>query len=243
MPVLNLEKGKLEVKNKSTGNAELIIFGEITSNRWNEDEVEPQEIRDLLEEIGDKDLDIYINSPGGNFFAGMAIYNMLARHKGKKTVYVEGYSASIASVIAMVGDEIIVPANAYLMIHKAWGLVAGNSDELRDKADIYERFDVSIAGAYLTRAKEGVTEEKFLELMKAETWLNGKEAQEYFNVTLGEENKASACFDGDLYKNYKLPKELEQNKEVKNKEVKDKVDFASCEIELAKAKLNLLIKM
>lgn len=243
MPVLNLEKGKLEVKNKSTGNAELIIFGEITSNRWNEDEVEPQEIRDLLEEIGDKDLDIYINSPGGNFFAGMAIYNMLARHKGKKNVYVEGYSASISSVIAMVGDEIFVPDNAYLMIHKVWGAVAGNSDELREKSDIYERFDVAIARVYLTRAKEGVTEEKILELMKAETWLNGKEAQEYFNVTLVGENRASACFDGDLYKNYRLPKDLEDGKEIKNKEVKTQDDFATSEIELAKAKLNLLIKM
>ncbi|MGL5655900.1 MAG: head maturation protease, ClpP-related [Fusobacteriaceae bacterium] len=243
MPVLNLEKGKLEVKNKSTEKAELIIFGEITSNRWGENEVEPQEIKDLLEEIGDKDLDIYINSPGGNFFAGMAIYNMLARHKGKKTVYVEGYSASIASVIAMVGDEIIIPANAYLMIHKSWGVAVGNADELRESADIYARFDVTIAGAYLTRAKEGVTEEKFLELMKAETWLNGKDAQEYFNVTLGEENIASACFDGDLYKNYKLPKELEKGAQVENKVIQPQDDFATCEMELAKAKLNLLINI
>ncbi len=138
----------------------------------------------------------------------------------------------------MVGDEIIIPANAYLMIHKAWGCAIGNSDELREKAEIYERLDKTIANTYLTKAKENITEEKFLELMKAETWLSGKEAQDYFNVILGEENKASACLEGDLYKNYRLPKDLEKKKEIKNKS-----DFGTSEMEIAKAKLNLLIKI
>lgn len=244
MSVLKLEKGKLEVKNKVEGKSELIIFGEITSSKWSENETEPKDIRDLLEEIGDKDLDIYINSPGGNVFAGMAIYNMLVRHKGKKNVYVEGYAASIASLIAMAGDEIIIPYNSYIMIHKVWGMAMGNSDELRETADLYERLDVTIASAYSSKGKNGTNNEKFLELMKAETWLSGKEAQEYFNTTLGQENNVKACLVGDLYKNYKLPKDLEEiNTKINNVVESKKNKNEKQSMELAKAKLNLLLEV
>lgn len=236
MAILKLKAGKLEVKNKAEDKVELTIFGEITSSKWDENDTEPQDIKFLLNEIGDKDIDIYINSPGGSVFAGIAIYNMLKRHTGYKKVIVEGYAASIASVIAMAGDEIIIPANAYLMIHKAWGVVIGNADELRKKVDLYERLDTSIANAYLSKATEGMTEEKFLELMKNETWLNGKEAVKYFNVTLDEENQVAACLDGKLYKNYKLPKDLK----MKNKPIEKPKDI---EEEIAKAKLSLLLEI
>lgn len=234
MPILNLKKGKIELKNKDEV-AQLVIYGEITSDKWGDNEVEPKEIKDILDEIGEKDVNIYINSPGGSVFAGVAIYNMLKRHKGHKKVYVEGYAASIASVIAMAGDEIIVPKNAYLMIHKAWGFCVGNADDLREQADLYERMDSTIVGIYMEKVKEGVTEAKLSELMKAETWLNGSEAQEYFNVTLGEENKIAACLDGDLYKNYKLPENL------KIERVEDKK--AQEELENIKAKLRLSINI
>lgn len=247
MAVLNLDKGKLEVKNKDGNTAELIIFGEITSNRWSNSDVLPSDINELLNDIGENDaLDIYINSPGGSVFAGIAIYNMLARHKGHKRVFVEGYAASIASLIAMVGDEIIVPENAYLMIHKAWGFSMGNADDLREIADMYERFDNTIANAYMTKAKAGKTINEFLELMKAETWFNGFEAQDYFNVTLIEDNKMAACLDGDLYKNYKLPQEfLLKNMSKQKIENKDEaIDVLEINnTNKLKAKLNLLINL
>ncbi|MGL5427169.1 MAG: head maturation protease, ClpP-related [Cetobacterium sp.] len=169
MPILNLAKGKLEIKNKAENISELYILGEITSNKWHENDIEPADVVELLNGIGENDaLDIYINSPGGSVFAGIAIYNMLARHKGHKRVFVEGYAASIASVIAMAGDEIIVPGNAYLMIHKAWGFSSGNADDLREAADMYERFDNTIANAYMKKAKDGREINEFLDLMKAE---------------------------------------------------------------------------
>lgn len=247
MAVLNLDKGKLEVKNKDGNTAELIIFGEITSNRWSNSDVLPSDINELLNDIGENDaLDIYINSPGGSVFAGIAIYNMLARHKGHKRVFVEGYAASIASLIAMVGDEIIVPENAYLMIHKAWGFSMGNADDLREIADMYERFDNTIANAYMTKAKAGKTINEFLELMKAETWFNGFEAQDYFNVTLIEDNKMAACLDGDLYKNYKLPQEFllknMSKQKIENKDEAIEVLEINNTSKL-KAKLNLLINL
>ncbi|MGL5124957.1 MAG: head maturation protease, ClpP-related [Fusobacteriaceae bacterium] len=246
MTVLNLDKGKLEVKNKTENVAELIIFGEITSSRWSNSDVIPSDVNNLLSEIGENDaLDIYINSPGGSVFAGIAIYNMLARHKGHKRVFVEGYAASIASVIAMAGDEIIVPENAYLMIHKAWGFAIGNADDLREQADLYERFDTTIANAYMTKAKDGKTFDEFLELMKAETWFDGFTAKDYFNVTSTEAIDIAACLDGELCKNYNIPQNLLMNniksKDKKETDIQD--DFGTSEIELAKAKLNLLINL
>lgn len=239
-----INNGYLDVKSKVKGKSELIIFGEITSNKWAEEEVDPSEVRELLETIDtDDDLDIYINSIGGNFMAGIAIYNMLQRHKGHKRVFIEGVAASIASVIAMVGDEIIIPANAHIMIHKSWNLVCGNADMLREKAEQFDRFDSIMAQAYLTRAIEGITEERFLELMKAETWLQGVEAQAYFKVKLDEASDVVACLDGGLYKKYKLPNEfLKSNfqpKAMKNK----KDDFGTSEMENLKAKMRLELEL
>lgn len=243
MSVIKLNNGELEVKSKVKGRSELIIFGEIASTKWEDDQVEPLEVKELLDEIGDGDLDIYINSIGGNFMAGIAIYNMLKRHEGHKRVFVEGVAASIASVIAMVGDEIIIPANAHLMIHKAWNTVSGNADRLREKAEQFDRFDLIMAQAYLTKAKEGQTEEKFLELMKAETWLEGIEAQIYFNVTLEEASDVVAVLDGELYKNYNLPKKFIKNNFEPKARKKDTSDFGTSEIAILKEKMKLELEL
>ena len=112
--------------------AKLIIYGEISSDKWDETEITPNEVKELLDSVKNKDLDIFINSSGGNVFAGLAIYHMLKRHEGKKTVYVDGIAASIASIIAMAGDEIHIPKNAYLMIHRSWICTVGNKNDLLD---------------------------------------------------------------------------------------------------------------
>ncbi|MEG2256388.1 MAG: ATP-dependent Clp protease proteolytic subunit, partial [Cetobacterium sp.] len=133
---------------------------------------------------------------------------------------------------------------AYLMIHKAWGFAIGNADDLREQANLYERFDTTIANAYMTKAKENKTFDEFLELMKAETWFDGFTAQDYFNVTLTESVDIAAYLDGELYKNYKLPQNLLMNNiKVKDTNPESQEDFGSSEIELAKAKLNLLINL
>lgn len=239
-----INNGYLDVKSKAKGKSELIIFGEITSSKWTEEEVDPFEVRELLETIGsDDDLDIYINSIGGNFMAGIAIYNMLQRHKGHKRVFIEGVAASIASVIAMVGDEIIIPSNAHIMIHKAWNEVCGNADTLREKAEQFDRFDSIMAQAYLSKATEGQTEEKFLELMKAETWLRGVEAQAYFRVKLDETSDVAACLNSELYKNYNLPEQFIKNNFEPKAKKKNKNDFESFEIEKLKEKMKLELEL
>lgn len=144
--------GYFELKNKDE-KAELLIYGDISSDKWNSNDVTPKEIKDLLDEANGKELDIYINSSGGNVFAGIAIYNMLKRYSGVKTVYVDGLAASAASFIAMAGDTIIVPKNAYLMIHRAMTIAFGNINDMHSAIELLEKTDSTIAdiiGAFAT---------------------------------------------------------------------------------------------
>ena len=220
--------------------AKLIIYGEISSDKWDETEITPNEVKELLDSVKNKDLDIFINSSGGNVFAGLAIYHMLKRHEGKKTVYVDGIAASIASIIAMAGDEIHIPKNAYLMIHRSWIYTAGNKNDLLDTIAMLEKTDMNMADIYYEKALEGVTSEKILELMDNETWLTGKEAQSIFKIIADGDNKAVACLDG-LNINDKVP-EILKAKLNKIEEVQNKENEKILELEKAKLKLKLKIE-
>lgn len=233
--------GYFEIRNTTETTADLIIYGEIASSEWWGDEVTPTQMKDLLDSAEGKNLKIYINSPGGDVFAGVAIYNMIKRHSGKKDVYIDGLAASAASIIAMAGDTINIPKNAYLMIHNAWTRVCGNKNEMKKTIELLERLDNSIADTYVSKSANDTTAEKFLELMEKDTWLNGNEAKQYFNVNVIEEQEVAACItisDCERYKN--IPKNLKnsiEERENKKQQAKDK------ELELEKAKLKLLIKI
>jgi ATP-dependent Clp protease protease subunit len=128
-----------------------------------------------LEECsGVEALDIYINSPGGSVFDGLAIYNMLARVKAQKVVHIDGIAASIASVIAMAGDEIRIADNAMVMIHDAWGMAIGTADDMRKYADSLDKTCDSILSTYVSRTK-GKSED-IRKMMADETWMNASEA-------------------------------------------------------------------
>lgn len=227
---------------KAQGNkAKLIIYGEISSDKWDETEITPNEVKELLDSVKNKDLDIFINSSGGNVFAGLAIYHMLKRHEGKKTVYVDGIAASIASIIAMAGDEIHIPKNAYLMIHRSWICTVGNKNDLLDIIAMLEKTDLNMADIYYEKALEGVTSEKILELMDNETWLTGKEAQSFFKIIADGDNKAAACLDG-LNINDKTPGVFKA-KLNKVEEIQSENKEELKRIELEKAKLKLRLKM
>lgn len=203
-----------EFKNSMDGSsAELFFYGDIVSDEWGawtaEDQY-PMNVKNLLKEIGDSDIDIHINSCGGDVYAGFAICNMLRQTSGKKTVHVDGIAASIASVIAMAGDEIVIPSNAFLMIHKSSTIGIGNADDMRQLADTLDKLDSGIVATYMTRAADGVEDKKLRKLMAAETWLSGKEAAELFNnVTVTDQVSAAASINSKLFAAYKnVPKEL-----------------------------------
>ena len=231
--------GYFEVKAQGDTRAELTIYGEITSDKWWEEDVTPTEIKELLDSVKDKDLDIYINSPGGSVFAGLSIYHMLKRHNGKKIVHVDGVAASIASIIAMAGDEIHIPVSAYLMIHRAWTYTAGNRNDLLETINLLEKMDSNMADIYKTKALEEISNEKIIELMDDETWLSGKEAQQYFNIITEDIGSVSACLDG-LKLSDKMPESL-KNRLKSVEKTGDKEE--ETKIELEKAKLKLKIKM
>jgi ATP-dependent Clp protease, protease subunit len=115
-----------------------------------------------------------INSPGGDVFAGLTIHNLLARHPAKVRVTVDGIAASIASLIAMAGDEVVMPDNAMMMIHDPAGIVVGGADDMRDLAEALDKIKTSMAGTYA--AKSGLPRERVEQIMADETWLTAHEA-------------------------------------------------------------------
>lgn len=178
----------LEIKNMTDISADLYFYGDIVSDWWgawqNEDQY-PDAIKNFLSQAEGKDLNVYVNSGGGSVFAGMAIYNMIKRHgeKNKVKVYVDGLAGSIASVIAFAGTEPPeIPSNAFLMIHKPWGAISGNADEMRKMADDLDKIQTGIMNVYEEHLAEGVTIDQVEALVNAETWLDGKEAAKYFNI-------------------------------------------------------------
>lgn len=205
-------KSLLTAKNSTLTSADLYFYGDIVSNwcgAWDDADQYPESIRNFLAENDGKELNIHIHSGGGSVFAGLAIYNMLLRHKEKKTVYIDGIAASIASVIALAGDEVIMPSNAFMMVHKPTVSYTGNACELRKMADDLDDMETGILNVYKAHLADGVSIETVKELVNAETWLNGEEAAKYFNITVSDTKEYAAQFAGDTMKCYaNTPKEI-----------------------------------
>lgn len=212
--------GSIEIRNQTEDTADLCFFGDINSESLGEwqkyypEDKAPKDVQDFLDQLENvSKINVHINSGGGSVFGGIAIYNILLRYKAEITVYVEGIAASIASVIAMAGDRIIIPSNAQMMIHKPLSIAWGNADEMRKEADILDGCQKVILNTYMRHAKEGVTEEQINDLINAETWKNGDEWQEYFDIDVSEENTAVAA-DSEYFCKYgKLPENLKEKPE------------------------------
>lgn len=154
-------------------------------------------------------INLHIHSPGGDVLQGFAIYNTLARLKAKFDIWVDGVAASMASMIACLpGATVHMPSNAWLMIHKPWGGIAGDSDDLREYADWLDRNEALMLNAYSN--KSGMSAEELEPLLKAETWLSGAEAVEKgFADILEPELQAAACVNENKLKDYhNMPKQL-----------------------------------
>ena len=146
---------------------DLYIYKEIEGDYydWGKDEIVESEtsanhFKNELEKYSNvSQINIYINSNGGSVYEGTAIYNQLKRHPARKTVYIDGFACSIASVIAMAGDEIIMPRNALMMVHNMMMGVFGNSKEIRKAADDLDVINAAGRQAYLMKAGEKLSEE------------------------------------------------------------------------------------
>lgn len=177
---------------------EVYIYGEIDDFKFWGDEVTPTDIKEELAKLKDvNEVNVYVNSPGGGVFAGVAIYNELKRINKPVTSYIDGIAASIASLVVLAADRVVMPSNAMIMIHNPWSIIAGNASELRDMADKLDKItDSTLLTTYQT--KTGLSEERIKNMLDAETWLNGKEAVELgFADELLEEQKVAACYVGN----------------------------------------------
>jgi len=193
------------IKAKANDTAEISIYDEI--GFWGVSAASfAQDLKDCGNNL--KQINLHIHSPGGDVFDGIAIYNLLKNHPANVTVYIDGLAASMASVIAMAGNEVIMPENAMMMIHKPWGIQGGDAEDMRKYADLLDKVENTLIPAYAN--KTGKTPEELAEMLSAETWLNGKECVEQgFADKLAEPLVAMASIKSRKLEDFeKMPNEI-----------------------------------
>jgi len=167
-----MEKKKFKIVMKGS-TAEIYIYEDIGEDWFGG--LSAKAFSEEMKKIKNADnLHVYINSPGGNVFDGVSIYNQIKRHNAPVRVEIDGLAASVASLIAMAGDEIFMAENAMMMIHKPWGGVFGTADEMRQYADTLDKVQDTLLDTYVKRS--GQPAAKLKKLLEAETWLNADEA-------------------------------------------------------------------
>nr|WP_283107674.1 ClpP-like prohead protease/major capsid protein fusion protein [Shewanella hafniensis] len=167
----NEKRGFYSMKAAAGGVAELILYGDVG---W---DFTAKQIATDLRAMGKiTQLKAYIQSGGGDVIDGMAIYNILARWPCQKSICIESIAASMASVICMAFDVVIMPSNAFLMIHSNWGGAVGTAEDLREYADLLDKWRASMGKAYQDKAKGKLSEEQLAQFFKADTWLSAQEA-------------------------------------------------------------------
>lgn len=175
-------------------NAEILIYDEIGKSFWNDEAIGAKKFLEDLSALGDVEaITLRINSPGGDVFDGVAIHNALKNHGAKITAHIDGIAASIASYIAMAADKIVMPANAFMLIHGASGFAMGNAEDMRSVADDLDRVDKSIIATYAARSGSKAAAVK--KLMTEDRLMDAAEAKELgFADELTKEVKLAASF-------------------------------------------------
>ncbi|MTC34684.1 Clp protease ClpP [Providencia alcalifaciens] len=167
-----LDKWNSGIRAASSDNT-ISVLDVIGEDFWGEG-VTARRISSALRAIGDNDVVVNINSPGGDMFEGLAIYNLLRAHSGKVTVNILGIAASAASIIAMAGDEIQMGRGSFLMIHNCWAFAAGNRHDFAKLSTDLAPFDQSMADIYVARS--GQTEDAVSQMMDNETYIGASDA-------------------------------------------------------------------
>jgi len=219
---------KWKMKALNDGKAEIFIYSDIGYDWW-EDKSTAQLFAEELKNLGDvSSIDLHINSNGGDVFDGQAIHTLIKNHKGFVTAYIDGLAASIATVIAMGADKVIMPKNAMMMIHNAWTGLYGNANDLRKMADDLDHINDTIVHTYLAKVKDKTDEATIRDLMNKESWLNAEEC-----LSLGlcdevsEPVKMAACLTKEQAHKFKnAPKELiKEDYEFQSERAKQYVKF------------------
>lgn len=180
--------------------AEIVIYDQIGQSMWG-DGYGAKKFNADIKALGSvKNINVRLNSPGGDVFDGQTIFNRLLAHKANVTIYIDGLAASIASVIAMAGDKVVMAENALFMIHNPWSFAMGTSEDMRATADVLDKVKDALLTAY-TR-KSDLSDEKISALMDAETWMTAKEALEFgFVDEIGVGQDIQNSFDLSKFRN------------------------------------------
>ncbi len=158
----------------ATGDNIISMFGDIGEDYWSGNGITAKKVQSQLRGIGERPVEVHINSGGGDMFEGIAIYNVLREHPQDITVKVMGIAASAASVIAMAGDAIEIGAASFLMIHNCWVGAVGNRHDMAEVAAFLEPFDRAMAEVYAARSGSDVAD--VTKWMDADTWMSGSVA-------------------------------------------------------------------
>ena len=222
----------LEVKNVTESTADLYFYGDIVSSwwgAWDDTDQYPETVKSFLDNAKGKNLNIYVNSGGGSVFAGITIYNMIKNYRGAKTVYIDGLAGSIASVIALAGDRVVMRTGSTFMIHKPLLSLCGgyNADDMNKMANDLDAIQRCIMQVYQENLRPGVSIDEVAKMVNAETWLSSDEASRYFNIEIESGYEAIACASDYLDK---FSNNCDQLKKAKQEHLLAKVQ----------AKLNLL---
>lgn len=181
MPLPRFEKPSgrpwYEIRALSADEAEIYIYEEIGES-WYSESKSAKQFLDELRALGPvTQINLHINSPGGSVFDGVAIYNSLRNHAASVTTYVDGYAASIASIVALAGNTVIMPSNSMLMIHSPWSIAIGNAAEMRQVAESLDKIREAMLTTYMARSTK--SEGELIAALDAETWLTAADAQEW----------------------------------------------------------------
>ncbi|AZV00393.1 Clp protease [Paracoccus phage vB_PthS_Pthi1] len=201
---------ELRAKAEAAGDASgpfVIDVMDVIGESWDGYGITGRRVGALLRSAGDRDVVVNINSPGGDVFEGLAIYNMLRGHKGDVTVRIVGLAASAASVIAMAGDKVEIARAGFLMIHNTWVFAIGDRHDLSTVAGQLAAFDEVMAELYALRAKADAKE--IGAMMDRETWISGRAAI--------DQGFADALLDAD---------QIEASDQAKAKDAKAVTEFA-----------------
>lgn len=220
--------------NLETNAPELRLEGEIASETWWGDEVTPKLFKDELCKYKDKDITVWINSPGGDVIAGSQIYTMLKEHKGKVNVKIDGLAASSASFIAMAGDTIQMSPTAMMMIHLPSTIDWGDKNDFAKAIARLEEVEAAIVNAYALKTK--LPNDELSKMMEEQTWMNAYRAKElgFIDEVLYTDNPEDSKKAFDFTK--KTVSNCIQNSV---KQIQNKMKSRQNDVELEKLKIEL----
>ena len=207
----------INIRNITQTAAEIYITGEIIDDAykgWNlkDGYVFPADVKEALDSLQDKDLTIHINSCGGDVMAGIAIANMVKRHKCNTTAVVDAYAASIATQIFFSAKTRQMPKNTYIVIHKPMSEVSGNANDMLAEVKILDTIQEGIETIYNDCAQKGVDSKTIHKMVNADngrgTWLTGEQAAEYFKVDVLDAVNAVNAADQGFMNFQNAPKDI-----------------------------------